>query len=105
MTNINRSCVCQFLSANFSLYCIVLYCIDCSQFFTLSNSITRGHELKLVKTHCRINCRAHFFANRCIDVWNRLKSDTVLACSVASFKCRLNAYDFSKFLRIAYGWL
>ena len=29
-------------------------------------------------------------------------SDTVLACSVASFKCRLNAYDFSKYLK---GWL
>jgi len=84
------------------VYCIVhdLAILDCYQFFTLPNSITRGHELKLVKTHCYINCRAHFFANRCIDVWNSLKSDTVLACSVASFKCRLNAYDFSKYLRI-----
>jgi len=74
--------------------------LDCFQFFTLSNSITHGHELKLVKTHRRINCRAHFFANRCIDVWNSLMSDTVLACSVASFKCQFNAYDFSKYLRI-----
>ena len=84
------------------MYCIVhdLAILDCYQFFTLPNSINRGHELKLVKTHCYINCRAHFFANRCIDVWNSLKSDTVLACSVASFKCRLNAYDFSKYLRI-----
>jgi len=86
----------------FGTQCIVhgLTILDFSQFFTLSNSITRGHEPKLVKTHRRINCRAHFFANRCIDVLNSLKSDTVLACSVASFKCRLNAYDFSKYLRI-----
>jgi len=41
----------------------------------------------ILKTHCRINCCAHFFANRCIDIWNSLKSDTVL--------CRSNAYDFS----------
>ena len=89
------------------MYCIVhgLTILDCSQFFMLSSSITHGHELKLVKTHCHINCRAHFFANRCIDVWNSLKSDNVLACSVASFKCRLNAYDFSKYLRIVEGWL
>jgi len=86
------------------VYCIVhgLTILDCFQFFTLFNSITRGHEPNLVKTHCRINCRAHFFANRCIDVWNSLKSDTVFACSLAFFKCRLNAYNFSKYFK---GWL
>ena len=55
-------------------------------FFTLKDSMTRGHNLKLFKTHCRTNLRKHSFSNRVVDTWNSLSSFTVNARDVDSFK-------------------
>jgi len=58
-------------------------------FFVFGSSITRGYLLKLMKQTSRVNSRAFSFANRIIDVWNRLDSDIVLAPSLYVFKIRL----------------
>ena len=57
-----------------------------STFFTLKNSTTRGHNLKLFKNHSRTNLRKHSFSNRVVDTWNSLSSFTVNAKDVDSFK-------------------
>jgi hypothetical protein len=41
---------------------------------------TRGHELKLFKPSCRLDCRKYAFSNRVINMWKNLPSD-VIACS------------------------
>lgn len=77
-----------------------LSALEISSFFVKSGVITRGHQWKLSRQFCRINCRAHFFSNRCIDVWNSLGTENVCSTSVAVFKRLLNRCDFSKFLRV-----
>jgi len=75
-----------------------LNALEFSDFFTLCNSSTRGHSLKLKKNCSRVNCRVFSFANRCIDVWNNLENDIVTAPSLYLFKVGLKGVDFSKFL-------
>ena len=43
-----------------------------NKFFTLNNSTTRGHNLKLYKNHCKSTLRKHSFSNRIVDTWNSL---------------------------------
>jgi len=84
------------------MYCSMhgLNALKFSDFFTLCNSNTRGHSVKLRKNFSRVNCRAFSFANRCIDVWNNLENDIVTAPSLYSFKVRLKSVDFSKFVSV-----
>ena len=70
-------------------YLVMIYCsvhglnaLEFSDFFTLCNSNTRGHSLKLNKNRSRVNCRVFSFANRCIDVWNNLENDIVTAIAL-----------------------
>ena len=53
--------------------------------------VTRGHSLKLQKDQFRLNVRGHFFTQRVINLWNRLKEDTISATSLNMFKNRLDA--------------
>ena len=50
---------------------------------------TRGHSLKLRKRRCYTDMRRHFFAERVVDNWNRLKETTVSATTVNGFKNQL----------------
>ena len=50
---------------------------DTSLSINLSNSVTRGSCLKLVKPTCSSDIRQYFFASRVIDVWNYLNDDIV----------------------------
>ncbi|PIK40492.1 hypothetical protein BSL78_22653 [Apostichopus japonicus] len=62
-----------------------------TDFFMFANSsCTRGHCLKLQKSHSRINIRHNFFSNRVVNEWNSLPEKVVLASSVNGFK---NALD------------
>jgi hypothetical protein len=38
------------------------------RFFTIEKGCTRGHELKLFKPSCRLDCRKYAFSNRVINV-------------------------------------
>ena len=58
---------------------------------------TRGHNFKLAKTHCSINCRLHSFAVRCMNIRNSLPARIVNSCSLSVFKRQLQMYDLNKF--------
>jgi hypothetical protein len=55
-----------------------------------TQSVTRGHQYKLVKHYSRTNLRQHFFANRVVDNWNALDNDTVNASTLNSFKNKID---------------
>jgi len=69
---------------------------DTSLSINLSNSVTRGSCLKLVKP----TCRKYFFTSRVIDVWNYLSDDTVKSPSISVFKKRLSGVKFDRFLTV-----
>ena len=55
-----------------------------------SDSVLRGHELKLKKPRANRNIRANFFTHRVVNNWNKLPSEVVTADSVTSFKLKLD---------------
>jgi len=66
------------------IYCNSLFrVIDCESFHT------RGHNLRLYKEHCNVNCPLNAFVCRNVNVWNRLPAYVVNSDSVAVFKRRL----------------
>ena len=72
--------------------------IDAALFFSRSPiSMTRGHAMKLSKSHCPTARDANMFWNPIVNVWNALPADIALAPSVSTFKSRLHNYDFSAF--------
>jgi hypothetical protein len=64
--------------------------VDLPNIFQLnSNSITRGHTVKLFKCHRSLDCAKYYFSNRVTTLWNKLHSKVVLATAVSTFKNRL----------------
>jgi len=58
-----------------------------SRFFSRSeNSVTRGHNWKLVKKASRLDTRLYFFSQRSVSRWNNLMQKEVDAPSMNSFK-------------------
>jgi len=71
-----------------------LVAIDCSEFFSFTDcDRTRGHNLKLHTQICRINVRKFSFARGVRPVWNASSYDSVKACTVNSFKCKLGTVN------------
>jgi len=65
--------------------------VPVSTFFqTTADSCTRGHSMKLVKSHCHTDLRLYFFSHRVVSRWNILSQEIVSASSVNSFKRHLN---------------
>ena len=64
--------------------------IDPSYFFTLNDSKTRGHDLKLYKTYTRLQIRQRYFSNRVITPWNNLPNYVITANNINQFKNRLD---------------
>ena len=54
-------------------------------------SSTRGHAFKLNKPRARLDIRKYSFRHRIVDPWNRLPEDVVSACSLESFKQKLDS--------------
>ena len=54
------------------------------------NPALRGHSLKLDKPKTSTSTRAHFFACRVINDWNKLPAGVVTAPTVREFKRRLD---------------
>ena len=65
-------------------------------------SNTRGHDLKLVTDHSRVDARLHYFGVRIAAPWNSLPHETVHASSVVSFKQSVVKLSLSKFLKIKF---
>ena len=74
--------------------------VSCEDFFTLcQSSTTRGHSYKLYKAGCSKKfVRSLFFANRVINVWNCLPSNTDFS-SLTSFEHTIEMIDISQLLR------
>ena len=50
---------------------------------------TRGHYMRLVKNHVRLNTRKYFFSQRVISLWNFLHSVIVNSEAVNEFEHRI----------------
>ena len=62
-------------------------------FFEIKESkITRGHNFTLVKKQSRLDFRKFSFSQRSINIWNKLSTECVHACSVNVFKNRIDNY-------------
>ena len=75
--------------------------IPYEDFFVMTESITRGHSLKLKpvdRHHC--NIRNYFFTHRIIGVWNSLPDYIISSHSLHSFKSRLRTFDLSPFCKV-----
>ena len=60
-------------------------------FFQLDHdSRTRGHTAKLKKHRCNTELRRHFFSERIINRWNKLRQETISAKNINSFKQHLD---------------
>jgi hypothetical protein len=56
------------------------------------NTRTRGHRYRLFPTHVHYDLRKYFFTNRVINLWNSLPDFVVSACTIETFKNRLDFY-------------
>ena len=63
-----------------------------TDFFTMSSTGLRGHELKLYKPQAHLDIRKNFFTVRVIDEWNRLHESLLHCCTLSTFKKRLDCY-------------
>jgi len=74
--------------------------LDKNKFFTFLPKThgTRGHDFQIQIPLFHNNRLSKTFASRAIDCWNALPTQTVTATSIASFKKRLNATNFSLYL-------
>ena len=66
--------------------------LEPERFFMVNDSGTRGHDLKLFKPRCRLDCKKFAFSHRVVDNWNNLSFDITACNSVNSFKNRLDSY-------------
>jgi ribonuclease P/MRP protein subunit RPP40 len=69
--------------------------VNKEQIFIMDKGCTRGHELKLFKPSCRLDCRKYAFSNRIINMWNSLTSNIIACNTVYSFKHKIDVYLYS----------
>ena len=70
-----------------------IYRVDHNHILPLeTDTKTRGHSFKLMKSRCRTVQRQNFFSQRVVDWWNALPEEVVQAPSVNSFKNRIDKY-------------
>jgi len=58
-------------------------------FFSLTNSITRGHKYKLKKQHSSVDACKFYFSNHVVDCWNCSPYHVANASFLHSFKMQL----------------
>jgi len=85
---------------NYVVFCVIwgFVDMDCNSLFSVidcESVHTRGHNLRLYKQHCNVNCRLNAFVCRDINDWNRLPAHVVNSDSVAVFKRRLACVNFN----------
>jgi len=56
-----------------------------------NESVTRGHNLKLVNSRFHYDLRKYFFAVRVVNIWNNLPDSVISANNVNTFKNRLDS--------------
>ena len=63
-----------------------------TDFFTMSSTGLRGHELMLYKLQAHLDIRKNVFTVRVIDEWNRLPESLLHCGTLSTFKKRLDCY-------------
>ena len=66
--------------------------VDVNRFFTRNAGVTRGHDLKVFKYGCRLDCRKFYFSNRVAGVWNDLPNNIIACNAISSFKKGLDKF-------------
>ena len=71
--------------------------IPFDKFFTFSttNTVSRGHQFKLMPRQCRTDIFKYFFTNRVISHWNNLPTEIVSCGSISTFKRRISKISFN----------
>ena len=64
--------------------------VNVQKLFTLRESQTRGHSLKIFKKQARLNTRKYFFSQRVVNDWNKLPTEAVNAMNLVQFKTIIN---------------
>ena len=64
--------------------------VHIEDFFQVSDSSTRGYDLKIYKPRCNKYIRQHSFSLRVIEEWNSLPEDVVSSNTVFQFKSKLD---------------
>jgi ribonuclease P/MRP protein subunit RPP40 len=70
--------------------------VNKDKFFTMDTGCTRGHELKLFKPSCHLDCRKYAFSNRIINMWNSLLSNIIACNTVDNFKHKIDIYLYGQ---------
>ena len=81
-----------------------IYKVNCSFLVLYKISKTRGHSLKLKKSISTNSSRHYFFANRCINAWNSLNEETVMATDINTFKCELDKFWKEHMYKNDFDW-
>jgi ribonucleases P/MRP protein subunit RPP40 len=68
-------------------------------FVLSSNNRTRGHLLRFVKKHVKLDIRKYFFAYRVANIWNSMNNDVVCSRSLNEFVFKLSSVDLTGFLK------
>ena len=72
--------------------------VDTDKFFKLrQDSITRGHDFKVIPEHSVIDVRKHFICQRIAHVWNELPPSAVNFASLQAFKNSLKRCNLRKY--------
>ena len=67
------------------------YLINPQDVFAISSeTITRGHTMKLFKQRAITTTRLYFFSFRVINQWNNLPQEIISATSLSAFKYKLD---------------
>ena len=76
--------------------------LDAEIFFKIDKNVhsTRTNGVKLIKPVSKSSLHSNTFSHRCLNCWNALPPEMVLASSLSSFKNKLNEFDFSRFLTL-----
>ena len=61
-------------------------------FFVFTNSITRGHNQRIIKQQCRLTSRLNFFTNSVINQWNSLPEYVIESANLNNFKNNLDLF-------------
>ena len=70
--------------------------VDASKFFVKAEGCTRGHDLKLIKPRCRLDCRRFSFSHRIVNLWNKLPKGIVDCNTVNGFKNKVDCFLLSQ---------
>jgi hypothetical protein len=58
---------------------------------------TRDHKCKLMQSHCRVDVRKYFFAERIVKLWNNLSAQEHDFSSLSNLKSFFSRTDLSKY--------